>query len=234
MCIRDRHIDCGPCDLTEWQQMLNRIAGCSREVRIALVGKYVKLHDAYLSVAESLRHAGYENGATVQIVWVDSEQLDDGSAEAALAGCDGVIVPGGFGDRGIEGMIAAARYARTHHVPYFGICLGCLLYTSRRKLMDRIIYLVLEDGRVFEGRSFGAEGEVTGEIVFTTGMTGYLETLTDPSYYGQIVVQTFPLIGNYGVIPADFESKGPHVSAYIVREWCQTPSNFRCEGDLDT
>ena len=67
--------------------------------------------------------------------------------------------------------------------------------------MDRSIYLVLEDGRVFEGRSFGAEGEVTGEIVFTTGMTGYLETLTDPSYYGQIVVQTFPLIGNYGVIP---------------------------------
>ena len=121
---RELHIDCGPCDLTEWQQMLNRIAGCSREVRIALVGKYVKLHDAYLSVAESLRHAGYENGATVQIVWVDSEQLDDGSAEAALAGCDGVIVPGGFGDRGIEGMIAAARYARTHHVPYFGICLG--------------------------------------------------------------------------------------------------------------
>ena len=99
--------------------------------------------------------------------------------------------------------------------------------------MDRSIYLVLEDGRVFEGRSFGAEGEVTGEIVFTTGMTGYLETLTDPSYYGQIVVQTFPLIGNYGVIPADFESAGPHVSAYIVREWCQVPSNFRSEGDLD-
>ena len=71
--------------------------------------------------------------------------------------------------------------------------------------MDRSIYLVLEDGRVFEGRSFGAEGEVTGEIVFTTGMTGYLETLTDPSYYGQIVVQTFPLIGNYGIIPEDFE-----------------------------
>ena len=99
--------------------------------------------------------------------------------------------------------------------------------------MDRSIYLVLEDGRVFEGRSFGAEGEVTGEIVFTTGMTGYLETLTDPSYYGQIVVQTFPLIGNYGVIPADFESEGPHVSAYIVREWCQVPSNFRSEGNLD-
>ncbi len=121
---RELHIGCGPCDLTEWKQMLERIAGCSREVRIALVGKYVKLHDAYLSVAESLRHAGYENGADIQIIWVDSEQLDDGSVEAALTGCDGIIVPGGFGDRGIEGMIAAARYARIHHVPYFGICLG--------------------------------------------------------------------------------------------------------------
>lgn len=94
-------------------------------------------------------------------------------------------------------------------------------------------YLILENGTVFEGKSFGATGEAVGEIVFTTAMTGYLETLTDPSYYGQIVVQTFPLIGNYGVIPSDFESKCPHVKAYIVRDWCQEPSNFRCEGDLD-
>lgn len=95
-------------------------------------------------------------------------------------------------------------------------------------------YLILENGTIFEGRSFGAAGEAIGEIVFTTAMTGYLETLTDPSYYGQIVVQTFPLIGNYGIIPSDFESKCPHVKAYIVRDWCQEPSNFRCEGDLDT
>ncbi len=95
-------------------------------------------------------------------------------------------------------------------------------------------YLILENGTIFEGRSFGADGEAVGEIVFTTAMTGYLETLTDPSYYGQIVVQTFPLIGNYGVIPSDFESRCPHVKAYIVRDWCQEPSNFRCEGDLDT
>ena len=95
-------------------------------------------------------------------------------------------------------------------------------------------YLILADGRVFEGRAFGAAGEVTGELVFTTAMTGYLETLTDPSYFGQIVVQTFPLIGNYGVIPTDFESDKPRVRAYIVREWCREPSNFRCEGDLDT
>lgn len=94
-------------------------------------------------------------------------------------------------------------------------------------------YLILENGTVFEGKSFGAVGEAVGEIVFTTAMTGYLETLTDPSYYGQIVVQTFPLIGNYGVIPEDLESSRPHVKAYIVRQWCQEPSNFRCKGDLD-
>lgn len=95
-------------------------------------------------------------------------------------------------------------------------------------------YLILENGTIFEGKSFGAQGEAIGEIVFTTAMVGYLETLTDPSYYGQIVVQTFPLIGNYGVISEDFESAKPQVKAYIVREWCQEPSNFRCEGDLDT
>ncbi|OJF76440.1 MAG: carbamoyl phosphate synthase small subunit [Treponema sp. CETP13] len=97
--------------------------------------------------------------------------------------------------------------------------------------MSNNAYLVLENGHVFEGKSFGASGCVTGEAVFTTGMTGYLETLTDPSYYGQIVVQTFPLIGNYGVIPADFESEKPHVRGYIVREKCDTPSNFRCPTD---
>ena len=95
-------------------------------------------------------------------------------------------------------------------------------------------YLILENGAVFEGQTFGYEGETVGELVFNTGMTGYLETLTDPSYYGQIVIQTFPLIGNYGVIPADFESGGVQVKAYIVREWCQEPSNFRSEGALDT
>ncbi len=95
-------------------------------------------------------------------------------------------------------------------------------------------YLVLENGKVFEGTSFGFDGEVTAEVVFTTGMTGYLETLTDKSYFGQIVVQTFPLIGNYGVIPSDFESDIIGPCGYIVKEWCQVPSNFRCEGDLDT
>ena len=95
-------------------------------------------------------------------------------------------------------------------------------------------YLILENGTVFEGRGFGAAFDITGEIVFTTAMTGYLETLTDPSYFGQIVIQTFPLIGNYGIIPSDFESKKPALKAYIVRDWCQDPSNFRSEGNLDT
>lgn len=100
--------------------------------------------------------------------------------------------------------------------------------------MSRTAYLILENGTVFEGKAFGAEKETTGELVFTTAMTGYLETLTDPSYYGQVVIQTFPLIGNYGVIPADFESDSPSLKGYIVRDWCQAPSNFRCVGDLDT
>ena len=94
--------------------------------------------------------------------------------------------------------------------------------------------LVLANGLVFEGRAFGATGCVIGEAVFTTGMNGYLETLTDPSYFGQIVCQTFPLIGNYGVISKDFESDKSHVRGYIVRSGCETPSNFRCENNLET
>ena len=93
-------------------------------------------------------------------------------------------------------------------------------------------YLILENGRVFAGRRIGAAGNTVGELVFTTGMVGYLETLTDPSYAGQIVVQTFPLIGNYGVIPGDFEGVCA-AKGYVVRELCDTPSNFRSEGALD-
>jgi len=93
-------------------------------------------------------------------------------------------------------------------------------------------YLILENGMTFEGKYFGAQGEITGEIVFTTGMTGYLETLTDQSYHGQIVLQTFPLIGNYGIIPSDFESASVGAMAYIVKYPCAAPSNFRSENDL--
>ena len=95
-------------------------------------------------------------------------------------------------------------------------------------------FLVLADGTVFEGKSIGASGSTIGETVFTTGMTGYIETLTDPSYYGQIITQTFPLIGNYGVIPEDFESRKSFVRGYVVRELCDLPSNFRCESDLSS
>ncbi len=98
--------------------------------------------------------------------------------------------------------------------------------------MNKKVYITLQNGKVFEGYSFGAEREVIGELVFTTGMTGYLETLTDPSYFGQIVVQTFPLIGNYGLIPSDFESGKSWVSGYIVREKCDAPSNFRSVGTI--
>ena len=100
--------------------------------------------------------------------------------------------------------------------------------------MEQEVYICLENGQTFKGYSFGATKEVIGELVFTTGMCGYIETLTDPSYYGQIVMQTFPLIGNYGIINEDKESNKPYVSAYIVREKCNKPSNFRCDEDLDT
>lgn len=111
-------------DMTEWKEMLSRIENLNRRVRIALVGKYVRLHDAYLSVAEALRHGGYACGARVDIDWVDSETLTPRNAAQVLGGSDGIIVPGGFGDRGVPGMLAAAQYARENNVPYLGICLG--------------------------------------------------------------------------------------------------------------
>ena len=111
-------------DLAEWQSMVQRIYGRSKRVRIGLVGKYVQLHDAYLSVAEALRHAGYALDAEVEICWIDSENLTAENCEAVLTGLDGILVPGGFGNRGVEGMILAARFARQKKIPYFGICLG--------------------------------------------------------------------------------------------------------------
>lgn len=100
--------------------------------------------------------------------------------------------------------------------------------------MNMRAYLILENQKVFEGLSFGSTADAYGEIVFTTGMTGYIETLTDKSYYGQIITQTFPLIGNYGIIPSDFESDKISAGGYIVKHWCQKPSNFRNQGELDT
>lgn len=114
----------GESGLKEWQQMLDRIKNSRRSVKISLVGKYVKLHDSYLSIAEALRHAGWENGARIEIDWVDSENVTAENAAGIFRGTGGILVPGGFGDRGIEGMIAAAGYARESGIPYLGICLG--------------------------------------------------------------------------------------------------------------
>ena len=111
-------------DLSDWSAMVDRIKSRPYTTHIGLVGKYVALHDAYLSVAEALRHAGYSYNTHVKIHWIDSENLTDGNADEVLGSLDGIIVPGGFGSRGIEGMIVAARYARERGIPYFGICLG--------------------------------------------------------------------------------------------------------------
>ena len=110
--------------LADWRALCGRIANAEKSVTVAIVGKYTQLHDAYLSVAEALRHGGYENGVRVNLKWVESELLETQEPAKVLAGADGILVPGGFGERGIEGMIAAARYARENGVPYFGICLG--------------------------------------------------------------------------------------------------------------
>ncbi|MBQ9334899.1 MAG: CTP synthase [Lachnospiraceae bacterium] len=121
---RELGIDAPEPDLDEWTRVVSDIANRDREVRIGLVGKYVQLHDAYLSVAEALNHAGFALNAHVRIEWIDSEEITCDTVESRLSGLKGIIVPGGFGDRGIEGMILTARYAREHAVPYFGICLG--------------------------------------------------------------------------------------------------------------
>ena len=111
-------------DLREWAAMVQRVGLADRKVTVGLVGKYVQLHDAYLSVAEALRHAGWACGSEIEIRWIDSETVTGETAEALLGDCDGILVPGGFGSRGIEGMICAAQYAREKRKPYLGLCLG--------------------------------------------------------------------------------------------------------------
>ena len=122
--VRRLGLICHMPDLTEWATMVHRAKNPTGSVEIALVGKYVALHDAYLSVAEALTHGGIENGVEVKVRWVDSETVTDENAARLLAGADGILVPGGFGDRGIEGKISAVRYAREQKVPFLGICLG--------------------------------------------------------------------------------------------------------------
>ncbi|MDR0531342.1 MAG: CTP synthase [Oscillospiraceae bacterium] len=124
---RKLHIPCGPPDLGDWETMVQSIYDCRDEVVIGLVGKYVKLHDAYLSVAESLFHGGIANGTKVRIEWIDSEELEkltEDELNQTLGAVHGILVPGGFGPRGIEGKIRAVRYAREHRTPYLGLCLG--------------------------------------------------------------------------------------------------------------
>ena len=111
-------------DLVEWNELVNRIKLRDKEVVIGLVGKYVQLHDAYLSVAEALSHAGFAFNSHVKIEWIDSEEMNEDNYREKLSKVSGIIVPGGFGDRGIEGMVLSARFAREEKIPYFGICLG--------------------------------------------------------------------------------------------------------------
>ena len=118
------HLPCPEPDLTEWKDMVDRLQHPDKKVEIALVGKYTQLHDAYLSVVEALHHGGIENRTEVSIRWVDSEELEREGCEKLLSGIDGMIIPGGFGNRGTEGMILAAQYARENRIPYLGICLG--------------------------------------------------------------------------------------------------------------
>lgn len=121
---RELNITANKPDMTEWNDMLKKIESRDKIVKIALVGKYVSLHDAYLSVAEALRHAGYDYGTKIDIKWIDSEMVTDENAKEILGDCSGILVPGGFGNRGIEGKISACKFARENNIPYLGICLG--------------------------------------------------------------------------------------------------------------
>lgn len=121
---RELNLETKKSNMSEWMEMIKRIESRTKNVTIALVGKYLQLHDAYLSVAEALNHAGYENAANVDIQWIDAELVTEYTAKELLSSCDGILVPGGFGDRGVDGKITAAKFAREHDIPYLGICLG--------------------------------------------------------------------------------------------------------------
>ncbi|WP_134683391.1 CTP synthase [Brevibacillus migulae] len=117
-------LDCKPADMTEWKELVHKVKNLNHVTRIAIVGKYVQLHDAYLSVAEALYHAGYASDSDIDIKWVNAEEVTPENVHELLGDVDGILVPGGFGDRGIEGKITATRYAREQKVPFLGICLG--------------------------------------------------------------------------------------------------------------
>jgi CTP synthase len=140
-------------DLTAWKMMAEKITAREKEVTIAIVGKYVKLHDAYLSIIESLHHAGFEAETNINIKWIDSENVTEQNAGEMLNDIDGVIIPGGFGDRGIEGKIAACRYARENDIPFLGICLGMQI-------------AVIEFARNVRGLESANSGEFAPDITY--------------------------------------------------------------------
>ncbi len=121
------NLDCPEPDLTEWISMVDKAKNPTKEVTVALVGKYIQLHDAYISVVESLKHAGFANSAKVNIKWIDSETVTKENVADILSDVSGILVPGGFGDRGIDGKIYAIQYARTKKIPFLGLCLGMQL-----------------------------------------------------------------------------------------------------------
>lgn len=123
------NLDCGPADMGEWKDLVSKVRNLSGQIDIGLVGKYVELPDAYISVVESLKHAGFTYDTDVTIHWINSELLDKATIQEELSHVDGIIVPGGFGNRGIDGKIEAIRYARENNIPFFGICLGMQLAT---------------------------------------------------------------------------------------------------------
>ncbi|MDE7112908.1 MAG: CTP synthase, partial [Acetatifactor sp.] len=121
------HLECPEPDLSDWEKMVNDLKHPTDEVKIALVGKYVALHDAYISVVEALKHGGITNHTTVNLKWINSETLTADNTQELLGDCNGILVPGGFGSRGIDGMLYAINYARTHGIPFLGLCLGMQL-----------------------------------------------------------------------------------------------------------
>jgi CTP synthase len=120
-------LNCREAEMTEWNDLVERVTNLSRKTKIALVGKYVELQDAYISVVEALRHAGYQFDSDIEVKWLNSELVEAGNVAEKLGDVDGILVPGGFGDRGVEGKIAATQYARENKIPFLGICLGMQL-----------------------------------------------------------------------------------------------------------
>ena len=124
---KEMKLDCAEADMTEWKQLVDKVLNLSRKTKIGLVGKYVELQDAYISVVEALKHAGYANDSEIEVKWINAEHVTKENVSELLADVDGVLVPGGFGDRGVEGKILATQYARENKKPFFGICLGMQL-----------------------------------------------------------------------------------------------------------